>query len=257
LDDLPKGAHAGECFAHANRPAVWRTFHIPVPQPPLERWRDIPAVYKTVTHQVEISPARVDHTTVPAVMGTRVHWTQHAGADRLVQAPAVYRWEARRVQVSPARLEWRRSAAAEGYVAGEATQSQAGAVQVRATGEVMCRVLVPARFDVRRVRVLVTPARTCIVKGASTRERVVEPYEASPAREIDHPVAAVYKTVKERVLVSAARRERIETPRLPHYIDKRVLVTPAQTGWTRMHCAPPRLAPRPVLGASGAHASGS
>lgn len=240
LQDLPRGAHAGECYARDNRPAVWREFHIPVPQPPLERWRDIPAVYKTVKRQDLVSAAHVDHQAVPAVMGTRVHWILHPGADRLVEAPAVYRWEERRVLVSPAHLEWRQSEGGQGYARGDAAQSDGPSIHVRPTGEVMCRVRVPARYEIRRVRVLVTPARTCVVKGPSIRERVVERYVVTPAHVVDHPVAAVYKTVTDRVMVSPARRERTLTPQPPQYLDKRVLVTPAHTGWRRIGCAPPR-----------------
>ena len=238
LQDLPRGARPGECFSRSSAPAVYRTDHVPMPQPPLVSWRDIPAVYKTVSRQALVTPARVDHESIPAVMGTRVHWVEHPGPDRVVEAPPVYRWIERRVLVSPAHLVWKPGVAANGYDTGYGAP-----VSVRPTGEVMCRVLIPARYEVRRVRVLVAPGRTCVVKGPSTHERVVETFVVRPAQVIDHPVAAVYRTVADRVLVSPARKERVVTPQPPRYIDRRVLVTPARTGWTRIACAPPTVRP--------------
>jgi len=234
LKDLPKGAHPGDCFSRRSTPAVYRTDHIAIPQPPVESWRDIPAIYKTVSRQVLVTPARVDHETLPAVMGRRVHFIDHQGPDRIVEAPPVYRWIEKRVLVAPARLVWKPGVAANGYDTGYGAP-----VSVRPTGEVMCRVLAPARYEVRRVRVLIAPGRTCVVKGPTTRQRVVESYVIRPARTVDHPVAAVYRTVTERVLVRAARKERVVTPQPPRYLDKRVLVSPARTGWTRIACAPP------------------
>lgn len=238
LQDLPKGARPGDCFSHNSAAAVYRTDRVPVPQPPLESWRDIPAAYKSVSRQVLVAPARVDHETVPAVMGARIHWIEHPGPDRIVETPPVYRWIEKRVLVSPARLVWRPGVAESGYGGGDGA-----AVSVRPTGEVMCRVLIPARYEVRRVRVLVAAGRTCVVKGPSSRERVVETYVVRPARTVDHPVAAVYRTVTDRVLVSPARRERITTPQPPRYIDRRVLVTPARTRWTHMACVAPSVRP--------------
>ena len=248
--DLPKGAHAGECFSHVTTPAVYRTDRISVASAPLITFRDIPAVYHTATRQILVSPGRIDHETLPEVAGTRVRYIDRPGPDRVVEAPAVYRWEMRRVVVRAAHLEWRQGHAAHGY---SEDQGYGGAVQVRPTGEVMCRVLVPAKYEMRRVRVLVTPARDCIVKGPAIHERTRETYIVRPARVIDHPVAPVYRTVSERVLVSPARRERIVTPQAPHYVEHRVEVRAASTGWTRIACKPPvapvhhvRPAPRPV-----------
>jgi hypothetical protein len=238
LQDLPKGAHPGECFSRTSAPAVYRTDHIPMPQPPVERWRDIPAVFNSVSRQVLVTPARVDHDSIPALMGVRVHWVEHQGPDRVVEAPPVYRWIDKRVLVSPAHLVWKSSVAEGGYDPGDGA-----AVSVRPTGEVMCRVLIPARYEIRQVRVMVAPGRSCVVKGPSSRERVVERYVIRRARTVDHPVAAVYRTVTDRVLVSPARRERITIPQPPRYTDKRVLVTPARTGWARAACAPPTVRP--------------
>ena len=249
VGDLPKGAHAGECFSHITTPAVYRTDRIPVASPPLITFRDIPAVYRTASRQVLVAPGRVDHETIPEVTGTRIRYVDRPGPDRVVEAPAVYRWEVRKVLVRAAHLEWRQGRTAHGY---SEDQGYGGAIRVQPTGEVMCRVLVPARYEVRRVRVLVTPARDCIVRGPAIHERTSETYVVRPARVIDHPVAPVYRTVSERVLVSPARRERVVTPQAPHYIEKRVEARPASTGWSRIDCKVPvapvhhvRLAPRP------------
>lgn len=245
LQELPKGAHAGECYGRTTTPPTYRIDHIPVPQPPLISWREVPAVYKTVERQVLVSPGRVDHEAIPAVYGTRVRWIEHPGPDRTVDTPPVYRWVEKRILVSPAHLVWKAGSAAAGYGGGYGE-----GISVRPTGEVMCRVRVPARYEIRRVRVLVAPGKTCVVKGPSTRERVEERYLVTPARTIDHPMAPVYRKVSERVLVTPARKERIETPQPARYIDKRVQTSPGQTGWRRIACKAPaaaRYRPQPVV----------
>ncbi len=249
LRELPRGAHAGECFSRSAVAPVYRTDRIAVPQPPLIGWRDIPAVYRTQTRQVMVAPGRVDHQTLPAVMGTRMHWVEHPGADRIVEASPVYRWEVRRIQVARAHLVWRAGHARQGY--GDEGYGQA--ISVAPTGEVMCRVRVPARYEIRRIRVLVSPGRTCVVKGPSSRERIVEHFVVTPERVIDHSVAPVYRTVSDRVLVTPGRRVRIETRQPPRFIERRVLSAPAHTRWTPIVCAAPRMertyALRPGYGA--------
>lgn len=235
IQQLPRGARAGECYGKTATPPVYRTVRDAVPQPPRVSWRDIAAVYKTVSRQVQVSPGRVDYEHIPAVTGTRVHWVEHPGPDRVVEVPPVYRWVEQRVMISPARLVWKRGTSSAGYGEGE----YGGGVSVQPTGEVMCRVLIPARYEVRRVRVLVAPGRTCIEKGPVSRERVVEHFEVRPARVVPHPVAPVYRTVSERVLVSPARRDRIEIPQPARYVERQVLVTPAHTGWSRIACKAP------------------
>lgn len=234
LQELPKGARPGECYSRTTSAPTYRTDRIPVPQPPLISWREIPAVYKDVDRQVLVTPGRIDHETIPAVTGKRTHWIEHPGAYRTIDTPPVYRWIEKRVLISPAHLVWKPGTAPRGYGGGYGE-----GVSVRPTGEIMCRVLVPARYEIRRVRVLVTPAKTCVVKGPSSRERVTETVIVTPAHTVEHPVAPVYRTVSERVLVTPARKERIETPQPPRYVDKKVETAPGRTGWIRIACKAP------------------
>lgn len=244
LQELPKGAHSGECFSRTTSAPTYRVDHIPVAQPPLISWREIPAVYKNIDRQILVNPGRLDHETIPAVIGHRTRWIEHPGADRTIDTPPVYRWIEKRVLISPAHLVWKPGAAPRGYGGGYGE-----GISVQPTGEIMCRVLVPARYEIRRLRVIVATGKTCVVKGPSTHERVVETFVVTPARIVDHPVAPIYRTVSERVLVTPARRERIETPRPPRYLDKKVEVAPGQTGWIRIACkapSPPRYRSQPA-----------
>ena len=247
VQELPKGARAGECFSRTTSAPTYRTDKIAVPQLPLVTWRDIAPVYKTVSKQVLVTPGRVDRQLIPAVTGTRMHWVEHPGADRVVETPPVYRWVEKRVVISPGHLEWRPGTSKHGYGEGG---GYGEAVSVRPTGEVMCRVWVAPRYEIRRVRVLATPGRSCIVKGPSSRERVVEHFVVTPAHTIEHPIAPVYRTVTERVLVSPGRKERVVTPQPARYVEKKVLVAPGRPGWTKIACAPPK--PRPVPRGYGA-----
>jgi len=113
----------------------------------------------------------------------------------VVDVPAVYRSETESVLVEPARSVWKKGT---------------GPIQRidNTTGEIMCLVEVPARYETLTKTVLDSPAAT---------------------KTIDIP--AVYKTVKVQRLVTPATEQRIDVPAEFSNVETRVKVADAKFFW--------------------------
>ena len=136
---------------------------------------------------IATAPARNEVRTTPAVYKTVWRRFVTPGSVRLVRTPARYRTVSERVLVAPAHTEWKRAphsrpvSGAPGY----------GSTAVAPTGEVLCAVVVPARYVVRTRQVLVSPGGERRVQGPSVVQRVAERVMVSSARQsrVVHPAA--------------------------------------------------------------------
>ena len=122
--------------------------------------------------------------------------------------------------------------------------------QARPTGEVLCRVLVPARYAWSRRQTLVTPARRYTVNGPVRHVRTEERVLLRPARVVDRAIPAVYRTEDAVRTVKPAGRRRLVTPGAVKRVTRRVLVRRARLSWAPIVCVPhPRVsAPPPAHG---------
>ena len=160
-------AEPGSCFVEHYRPATYRT--------ELQR-----VLTKEASSRIEVEPATFE---------TREERVEvREASTEIVDVPAAFRTENERVLVEPARSVWR-----PGRGPIERIDD--------ATGEIMCLVELPARYESVRRTVLDTPATTETV-----------------------PVPAEYETVEVRRLVTPARQTRIEVE--PEYttveVERRV-----------------------------------
>lgn len=146
-----------------------------------ERLEIIPARYETVTEQILIKPA----------------------SERLVEVPAQYAWEEESVMVEPGTTEWR-----------ESDCSARGAIP-NGTGECMCLVETPARYETVRRRVMSSPPRTQTVE-----------------------VPAEYRTVQKTVMASPPRERRIAIPAEYRTITKKEKVRDGEMVWVKVACDP-------------------
>ena len=157
----------GACFVEHLEPATWRT----------EAQR---VLVKEAVTRIEVEPATFETIEERVVV--------REASTEIVDVPAVYRTETERVLVEPARSVW---------------QPGRGPIERidDTTGEIMCLVELPARYESVSRTVLETPATT---------ETVAVPAE--------------YETVQVRRLVTPARQRRVETP--PEYatveVERRV-----------------------------------
>ncbi len=233
----PVGAHPGQCFAKVRGPdSVTHTREQILIKPAGTYDKVIPAVTRQVEKQVLATPASVDERRHPAVFKTLWKTVTEPGRTTTIRTPARYRTVNERVLISPARTVWKQGAGRP--VTGDYTP---GAQSYVATGEVLCRVRIPARYAVHARRELVSPAGERTVQGRAVSHRISERVQVSPetVERIAHP--ATFRTVRETVVVTPARTVSVRTPPQWRVVER--TRTRAAYGWQPVVCAHP--APRP------------
>ncbi len=205
--EYPQDAFAGQCFARVLVPEVTEivTEQVEV-TPESSRQILVPATYETRNIRVMIKEASTQMRAVPAIYETQTEQVQiKPESVELITIPATYETYTETIEIAPAKAVWKSGDGLYGRT------SPPGATLINAsadtaTGEVLCRVMIPAETrTVRRSR-MVTPPRV--------EERVIP---------------AEYRTVSRQVISVPARVEEVEIP--AEYIDVPVsaLVTPATT----------------------------
>ena len=256
---VPEHSRPGQCFAKMEYPATYRTVTDRVVGAPVISYRDVPAVIQHSTQHVLATPARTDRETIPAQYRTIWRWVEQPGPTRQVMTPPVYRTVTERRLISPAHLAWRAGGVAHGFSGGGGSY---GAMHVRPTGEVLCRVLVPARYGWARHTVMVSPGHETTVQGPPRHVRVQNRELVQPEHVVLHNIPATYRDVDSTRVVRPASRERVVSPGAVHLVTHRVIASPAHFGWTQIVCIPgpnairrpvsrplPRQAPAPAYGA--------
>ena len=233
--DAPQGAHPGECYGRARLPGethVWRE-RVQVSRGGAYR-RTIPAERRWTSARVLVKAAWSEEVKTPAVYRTVYDRVTEPGRVSVVSTPARYRRVVERVMVEPSRLAWVRKSATMAY------GGEPGAERLVPTGEVMCRVRLPARYESRVREVMVAgPGRRRVV-GPSTVRRVARRELVRPAGVVHRPHPAIYKTVRHAEIVRPARAEWVRAG--PSFRTVEHVSGGDRTGWARVLC-PDGLAP--------------
>lgn len=229
----PPGAHPGECYGRVVKPPAYRTVHKQVlVEPARTERRVVPGLLEKIPHRVLVSPERVEHFRIPAVYRDEVRWVYHDGRPRLVSEPPVYRTVREKVMVEHGHAEWRRSDAPLAY--GESRYG--GQTELHGTGEVVCRVWVPARWETVERRVKVAPGRSYYVPGPGWRERVSKEVLVRPASWGERRIAAVYRTETETRILKRPHVEVISHPAIYRDVEQREIVGEGERGWSKVFC---------------------
>ena len=232
----PASARPGDCFGkvHQAGPTHVSSNRVLVrPARTEQRW--IPAVSQWTEHRVLVRAASTETTRIPAVYRTEVSYTFERGPSRIVHRAPSYRRVVEHVMVSPARVVWRRGRGGLGYGDGEP-----GAYSLHPTGEVLCRVLIPARYATRVHRVQTSPGCDCEVEAAPVRHRVERRVLVRPERTVEHARPAVYKTVRECRIVQPGHAVTVTTPAVYRTVTH--VHRSERAGWSQVVC-PGGLAP--------------
>jgi hypothetical protein len=227
---LPHG-RAGDCFEEVRGRPVYKTVVETVPQAPLVTYKRTLAVYAKETRTVVVRPAHTVYETIPAVYRTVAQTRIVPGPVRQVPVPAVYRTVKEQRLIEPAHLEWRKSVSHRGY----SDDGQQG-VSATPTGEVLCRILVPARYAIDRRQVMISPATVRDVKARPRKVICYVKVLATPCRRVPHTVPAITKTVVVSRLVKPAGCEKVVTPRPARTVTRQVRVGKAAASWRRLSC---------------------
>ena len=233
----PADARPGQCFGRvsAQGPDHRSVEHVRVRGPATEtRWA--PAVTRWSTRRDLVKAAWTETVKVPAVYRTVVEVKLEPGPRHTVMTPPRYRRVSERVLVAPARVVWRRGHSAGGFAGG----GEPGAERVQPTGEVMCRVVIAARYAVRTHLVQVAPGCRCEVEGPPVRRRIVRRELVSPERTLTRQHAAVYRTVRTCEIVKPGHSYTVAVPARYRTIEHVRHVE--RHGWSPVVC-PDGLAP--------------
>lgn len=165
-----------------------------------------PAKFKNVVKRVQVSPATSKRVLV---RGPQYRWNTKKVLARPAThtykyIPAQYKNITKRVLVKPAHYKWQKGKQ------GPITRID------NMTGEIMCRVKVPAVYR-------------------TVTQKVV----ARPAQRVKRYVPAVYKNVKQKQLVSPAQYKTVRTP--ARFVNKsyRVKVSDVRYQWKPIACKAP------------------
>ncbi|MEL7481801.1 MAG: peptidoglycan-binding protein [Pseudomonadota bacterium] len=234
--DYPPSAEPGECFARVLIPeATEIVTEQVIDRPETQEISIIPARYETVTEQVLIKEETITYRTVPAVYET-VTETVIVEPERTetVVVPATYETYTEEVLVRPAYSTWKPGAGLFGR--GASAAGTEGATSEQATGELLCRVEVPAQYEtVTRTRIA-TPESTDARIIPAVMETVTKEVVVQPPQVIEEVIPAVYETVTKQVLVEPSREEVTVIPATYKTVEKRVVTGGGGLEWREVLC---------------------
>lgn len=222
---LPQNASAGECFARVASPAKYESQSKKVMvRPERENVKVIPAQFEYENVKVMVQEERESLQVVPATYkNVQEKVLVKPASKKIVAVPAQYKTVFEKVEETPARTAWKKGR---------------GPIEKvdNSTGEIMCKVEVPATFKTIEKQVLVTPP--------STREIEIEAvYETISKQVIDTPPTvkkvtqpAKFRTVRVQKEVKPAEVVRNTTPAEFKEITSKVLIAGSASEWKPILC---------------------
>ncbi len=223
--DLPPNAKAGQCYARVLLPATYETTtEIVELSPATARVEVSKPRYEWVEEQVTVREASTRLEVVPATY----EWVEEEvvvkpATFELAEVPAEYEWVEEQIEVSPARTVWKKGRGPVEKVDD-------------ATGEIMCLVEEPAKYETVRKRVLKSAATTRKIEiPAVTKLNKKRVMKSGPTtQEVEIP--AKYKTVRVQKLVEPAKETKIEIPAKTEELTRRTVTSEAKLEWREILC---------------------
>lgn len=233
--DMPPDADAGECFARVLVPDVIEVQSEQiVDREPSFELKLIPATYETVTEQRLLKEASTVYQMVPAVYETVTETiTIEPAREESIVVPAQYETYTEQVLVREAYTTWKKG---DGLFGRDRENAAPGDTIALATGELLCRVEVPAEYETVTKTRLVSAETTEVRLIPAVTQTVTKEVVVEPARVLEELVPAEYETVTRQQLVSAAYEERIEIPATYRSVEKRVVSSAGGLEWRQVLC---------------------
>jgi hypothetical protein len=232
MGDYPADARPGSCYARVLIPETYeiQTEQV-LDQPEHTEARVIPATYETVVERVLVKEQALTYRVVPPAYEIETEQLLVVPEQtETVVIPAEYETFTEQVLVRPSYITWKPGTGLYGR-----SQSDQNNITL-ATGEVLCRVEVPAQYDTvtrtrltspERVETRVIPARYRTVERQVLRE---------PARVIEEIVPAEYEDVEVQRLVVPEQQETIVVPATYKTIEKRTVTGGGTVEWREVLC---------------------
>jgi len=234
--DYPPEADAGACFARVLIPETTSVMTEQViDRPESSEVTVIPAQFETFTEQVLVKEETVEYRVVPATYETVTQQVlvEEERTETIV-IPAEYETYTEEVLVRDAYTTWKPGAGLYGRAADPSGQSVDGSAV--ATGELLCKVTVPAQYDtVTRTRIK-SPETTETNIIPARYETVTKEVVAQPPQVVEEIVPAVYETKTVERMVSPARQETSIIPATYKTVEKRVVTGGGGLEWREVLC---------------------
>ena len=168
--DLPPAAKPGECYGRVYAPPVYgKEGHKVLVRPASTETRVLAGRTEKVKKRVLVQAAHTEKVRVEPVYRDVARVLITPGARHWVREPARYEIVQERVLLEPAHAVWKRM-----YSPLVGDGGYPGQTRVEPTGDVFCRVLIPARYGYAHRKVKVASSRMIEVVGRPHKERVVE-----------------------------------------------------------------------------------
>lgn len=222
---LPPNAAPGECYARVFIPPRYETASKTVLHKQggeqlsvtaaRHEWEEQRVLVKEESKKLEVIPARYEWRNEQVLV--------REGSEKIVVEPAVYRDETEQVLVRPAYTTWKK---------GRGPMERID----EATGEIMCRVEVPAQYKSVVKHVVVKPATSRKIGVPPVFETVRKRVVVEPARTVEVDVPAQYKTVRVRKLVEAPQVVRTVVPEHHQQVVQTRLVSEGGLEWRPILC---------------------
>ena len=145
--DLPAYAKPGQCYGRVTTPAIYSTTTVKeLVRAGRKATRRLvrPALVQTSVSRVQVSPARTVQVRGSGTYRVVTKTVTVPGRRYWKVEQATFETVTEKVLIEAAHAEWRPTSQPLAY--GE---SMPGQTMLQATGEVYCRVLVPARYETR------------------------------------------------------------------------------------------------------------
>jgi hypothetical protein len=192
----------------------------------------IPPVVEHSFRSELVRPARVERKVVPAAYRIETRTFQVPGPIRWEHTDAQYTTQTEHVLVSAGHYVWEKH-----YGPMASAPPQPGQTIVEPTGEIMCKVWCPARYEDVQRQVLVAPARRWAVKTMTTRT-VSHKVLVHPALTMERTVPAQYRQIPVSRIVRPGRVEVVHIAAVYGEVQTHRIVG-GGAGWSPVVCGGP------------------
>ena len=193
--------------------------------------RIIPAVYRDEDKDIVVKEGRTEFVTIPATYKTHTETvTVRSASQRTITIPAVYEHWSERVMVEPETTAWKRGVGLTGYtLVGNKTKKSA-------SGDILCLVKVPARYEMVDRQRLVKAEETKVIDEPAITKEVTTQVIDTPARVEEHKIPAEVQHVHVRTEVSPEHTEVITVPATYKTVTKFKQIGGGDVEWVRILC---------------------
>ncbi len=233
----PPSDEAGKCFARVLTPAITQTVTEEILDEAASFRIEVePAVYETSTVKVQVREEALRFRTIPAVFKTVEERVMIAPErTETIVVPAQFETYTETVVIEPERVTWKAGEGLYGRSAVLGRNAVAPGNEVH-TGELLCRVIIPAKTR--------TITRSRMIAPPRTEERVIPPqYKtvsrqviAEPAQVIEEIIPASFEERTVRTMVQPVRERRIEIPAVYRTVERQVVTGGNDLTWAEVLC---------------------